>query len=78
MQTIKYKTGRKYGSEQILDIIIESKRFDEFGFWEMTATFHDTSRGISGKVLIITAKNTNHDIGAAVLVCYDERLYTEV
>lgn len=78
MQTIKYKTGRNYGSEQILDIIVESKRFDEFGFWEMIATFNDVARNISGKVLIITAKNTNHDIGAAVLTCYDEQLYTDV
>lgn len=78
MQMIKYKTGRIYGVEQVLTIIIESKRFDEFGFWEMIATFHDDTRNISGKVLIITAKNTNHDIGAAVLTCYDEQLYTEV
>lgn len=75
---IKYKTGRNYGSEQILDIIVESKRFDEFGFWEMIVIFHDAARGISGKVLIVTAKNTNHDIGEAVLTYYDEQLYVEL
>jgi hypothetical protein len=76
MQNLTFKTGRKYSSDQILDISIEKNGEDEFGLRDIVATFVDSSRGISGRVEIVVFDSS--DIGKAVLSAYDSGRYTTI
>jgi len=59
---IKYATGRTYDSPQVLEIEIETRKEDEYGLEEITATFKDQSRHIAGRVTAIVFPD---GIGAA-------------
>jgi hypothetical protein len=72
---IKYATGRTYDSPQVLEIEIETRKQDEYGLEEITATFKDQSRHIAGRV---TATVFPDGIGAAVLTEYDAGRYTAI
>jgi hypothetical protein len=75
MTAINYATGRTYDAPQVLEIEIESRKEDEFGLEEITATFRDQSRHIAGRV---TAILFNDGVGAAVLTEYDAGRYTAI
>jgi hypothetical protein len=72
---IHYSTGRTYDGPQILAIEIETRKEDEFGLEEITATFTDQSRHIAGRV---TALVFPDGVGAAVLTEYDAGRYTAI
>lgn len=72
---ISYTTGRTYDGPQILEIEIETRKQDEFGLEEITATFRDQSRHIAGRV---TALVFPDGIGAAVLTEYDAGRYQAI
>lgn len=72
---IKYATGRTYDSPQVLEIEIETRKEDEFGLEEITATFTDKSRHIAGRVTAIVFPD---GIGAAVLTEYDAGRYQAI
>ena len=72
---IKYATGRTYDSPQVLEIEIETRKEDEFGLEEITATFKDQSRHIAGRV---TATVFPDGIGPAVLTEYDAGRYQAI
>lgn len=74
-QQITYTTGRTYDSAQVLQITIESSQTDEFGLQEITATFVDESRHISGRIHTIVF---NDGIGRAVLDAYDAGRYQAI
>ena len=77
MQFIIYNTGRTYDTEQILEITVEEYGMDEWGIGEITATFKDSSRHISGRIVRapIFARDS---IGEAVLSAYDNGNYQAV
>lgn len=68
-----YSTGRTYDVPQVLWITVENKAQDTFGIWDVTATFKDASRGISGRVKTVVFGN--NPIGEAVLAEYDAGRY---
>ena len=72
---IKYPTGRTYDAPQVLEIEIETRKEDDFGLEEITATFRDQSRHIAGRV---TALVFPDGIGPAVLTEYDAGRYTAI
>lgn len=74
MQTLEYRTGRTYDAPQVLRITVESETTDEFGITDITATFVDDSRHISGRVQSIVFGKDR--IGAAVLAAYDAGKYS--
>ena len=73
--TINYTTGRTYGGPQVLQIEVETRKEDDFGLEEITATFRDQSRHISGRV---TALVFPDGIGPAVLIEYDAGRYQAI
>lgn len=73
---MQYATGRTYDTPQILHITIESQSTDEFGLIDITATFVDASRHISGRVN--TVMLPHESIGAAVLAAYDYGKYSTI
>ena len=75
MTTITYTTGRTYDGPQALEIEIESRKADQWGFEQITATFRDRSRRISGRVDAIVFAD---GIGPAILAEYDAGRYTEI
>lgn len=75
MNTITYKTGRTYDTEQVLEITIETRAEDEFGLEDVVATFKDKSRHIQGRVRVVVF---NDGIGAAVLNAYDAGRYEAI
>jgi hypothetical protein len=72
---IKYATGRTYDSPQVLEIEIETRKEDEYGLEEITATFKDQSRHIAGRVTAIVFPD---GIGPAVLIEYDAGRYQAI
>ena len=74
--TIQHATGRDYGKPQVLTITIESQTTDDFGLIDITATFVDASRHISGRVS--TVMFPHESIGAAVLAAYDYGNYSSI
>ena len=70
----EYRTGRTYDAPQVLRITVESKTSDEFGITDITATFVDDSRHISGRVQTVVFGN--EPIGEAVLAAYDAGNYS--
>lgn len=72
---INYTTGRTYDGPQVLEIEVETRKEDEFGLEEITATFRDQSRHIAGRV---TALVFPDGIGPAVLVEYDAGRYQAI
>jgi hypothetical protein len=76
MQKITYKTGRVYGSEQVLEIDVQENIEDDLGIYDIVATFVDSSRGISGRVETVVSNLA--DIGRAVLNAYDAGRYTTI
>lgn len=72
---IQYATGRIYDEPQVLEIEIETRKEDEFGLEEITATFRDQSRHIAGRVTAIVFPD---GIGAAVLTEYDAGRYQAI
>lgn len=75
MNTLQYATGRTYDAPQVLAITVESVAADDFGFQDVTATFTDASRHISGRVAVVVVDG---DIGPAVLAAYDAGQYESV
>lgn len=75
MDPIKYTTGRTYDSPQVLEITIEARTEDEYGLEEITATFTDASRHISGRVDVLVFAD---GIGPAVLAAYDAGRYKAI
>jgi hypothetical protein len=71
----EFRTGRVYDAPQILTITVEDKKTDEFGLIDITATFVDPSRHISGRVVTVMA-NERALIGEAVLAEYDAGRYS--
>ena len=71
---IEYSTGRTYDAPQVLLITVEDKTLDEFGLIDLTATFVDASRHISGRVN--TVMTPRELIGEAVLQAYDAGNYS--
>ena len=70
----EFTTGRTYDAPQVLLITVEQKSLDEFGLIDITATFVDASRHISGRVKTVMFP---HDIiGSAVLAAYDAGNYS--
>lgn len=76
MTTTEYATGRTYDAPQVLRITIEDQTTDEFGLIDITATFVDASRNISGRVKTVAFPHEN--IGAAVLAAYDAGKYSTI
>jgi len=72
---IHYSTGRTYDAPQVLEIEIETRKEDEFGLEEITATFKDQSRHIAGRVTAIVFPD---GVGAAVLTEYDAGRYQAI
>ena len=72
---LTYTTGRTYDAPQVLEIEIESRKQDEFGLEEITATFRDQSRHISGRVNALVFPD---GIGPAVLAEYDAGRYAAI
>jgi hypothetical protein len=72
---INYTTGRTYDGPQTLEIEVETRKEDEFGLEEITATFRDQSRHIAGRV---TALVFPDGIGPAVLTEYDAGRYQSI
>jgi len=72
MANIKYSTGRNYGATQVLDITFLPSDDD----WaDVSVSFTDTARGISGVVQLMGLETTPRDVGAAVLREYDAGRY---
>ena len=76
MTTTEYATGRTYDAPQVLQITVEAQSVDEFGLIDITATFVDASRNISGRVQTLAFPHEN--IGAAVLAAYDAGNYSTI
>jgi hypothetical protein len=72
--TIQYATGRTYDAPQVLHITVEKQTADEFGLIDITATFVDASRNISGRVKTVAFPHEH--VGAAVLAAYDAGRYS--
>jgi hypothetical protein len=72
--TIQYATGRTYDAPQVLHITVEKQTADEFGLIDLSATFVDASRHISGRVEIVVF--AHESIGPAVLAAYDAGRYS--
>ena len=70
---MQYSTGRVYNGAQVLEITIERETPDEFGTLDIVATFNDASRGIAGRVDVLSFEPD--DIGPAVLMAYDAGRY---
>lgn len=70
----EYRTGRTYDAPQVLLITVEDQTSDEFGFKDITATFVDASRHISGRVRTVVFGRD--PIGEAVLAAYDAGNYS--
>jgi hypothetical protein len=75
MNTLQYATGRTYDAPQVLTINVESLVADDFGFQDVTATFTDASRHITGRVSVVVCDG---DIGPAVLAAYDAGQYDAI
>ena len=72
---MKFTTGRNYGIPQVLDITVEAQGApDEFGLVNITASFTDASRNISGRVSTLIL--SPDDMGPAVLSAYDAGKYS--
>ena len=79
--TIQYKTGRDYGTAQVLEIEVTGCKQDaEYdSFFYIQATFKDIARNISGKIDNAIAFGTKpYQIGESVLAAYDSGRYTEL
>jgi hypothetical protein len=76
MTTITHATGRTYDAPQVLQITIEKQAADDYGLIDITATFVDASRHISGRVDTIVTSPA--DIGRAVLAAYDAGQYAAI
>jgi len=70
-----YRTGRVYDEPQILTITVQDKKTDEYGLIDITATFVDKSRNISGRVSTVLS-DERALIGEAVLAEYDAGRYS--
>jgi hypothetical protein len=73
--TFTYSTGRTYNSPQVLEITIEADQEDEYGLRDITATFKDASRNISGRVKTVVFAD---GVGEAVLCAYDAGQYQQL
>ena len=71
-----YKTGRKYGTEQVLQITVEQDIQADYAMREIVATFIDSSRRISGRVH--TTLFGSDGIGESILREYDAGRYTTI
>jgi hypothetical protein len=72
MNTVTYRTGRNYGTSQILEITFAPT--DDI-MSDVPATFVDAARGISGTVTVFGFDATPNTIGPAVLAEYDAGRY---
>lgn len=77
MQFITHSTGRTYDTEQVLEITVEEQGTDEWGIGEITATFKDASRNISGRI-VKAPIFARESIGEAVLSAYDHGNYQAI
>ena len=76
MRVIEYKTGRVYGSDQVLFITVETETENEYGMREITASFRDYARSIGGRVNAIAFPGDT--VGSAVLAEYDAGRYATI
>jgi hypothetical protein len=72
---IKFRTGRIYDIEQVLEITIEQDKDDGL-IREITATFVDASRHIEGRVHAVGSSIAG--IGPIVLEAYDDGRYDPI
>ena len=73
---ITYKTGRNYGTEQVLQITVEQDIEADYAIRDIVAVFVDSSRQISGRVH--TTLFGSDGIGESVLREYDAGRYTTI
>ena len=73
---ITYKTGRNYGTEQVLQITVEQDIEADYAIRDIVAVFVDSSRHISGRVH--TTLFGSDGIGESVLREYDAGRYTTI
>ena len=71
---ITYKTGRNYGTDQVLQITVEQDINADYAMRDIVAVFVDSSRHISGRVR--TTLFGSEGIGESVLREYDAGRYT--
>lgn len=77
MKYLEYTTGRTYDTAQVLEITVEEQGTDEWGIGEITATFKDASRNISGRI-VRAPIFARESIGEAVLSAYDHGNYHSI
>jgi Flp pilus assembly protein CpaB len=77
MTYLEFTTGRTYDAQQVLQITVEEQGTDEWGIGEVTATFYDASRRVSGRV-IKTPVFAGESIGQAILSAYDHGNYQTI
>jgi hypothetical protein len=77
MTYLEYTTGRTYDEQQVLQITVEEQGTDEWGIGEVTATFYDVSRHVSGRV-IKAPIFARESIGEAILSAYDHGNYQAI
>ena len=73
---INYKTGRNYGTEQVLQITVEQDIQADYAIRDIVAVFVDSSRRISGRVH--TTLFGSDGIGESILREYDAGRYTTI
>lgn len=78
MQTIKYATGRDYGTPQVLEITAPDAPIDDLADIEfVSVTFLDRARSIAGTVDVFTFDLASEQkLGRAVLAEYDAGRYS--
>jgi len=74
MKTIRYATGRDYGTPQVLTITAPATPDDPIA--DVRVTFEDEARGIAGAVTLMAFQLSQ--VGPAVLAEYDAGRYAEI
>ena len=75
MSPFSFKTGRNYGTEQIIEVTAVESNPDQEQY-DALYSFTDASRNISGKVLLFGfEQNSKRDIQEAILREYDAGRY---
>lgn len=82
MRTLKYKTGRTYDFEQVLEIIVTGEKVDEDNFVDYEIVFRDKSRHIIGRTTVFMGASyedfSDNKIGKNLLSSYDTCHYESI
>lgn len=82
MRTLKYKTGRTYDFEQVLEIIVTGEKVDSDNFVDYEIVFRDQSRHIVGKTTVFMGASyedfSDTQIGKNLLSSYDTCHYESI